>query len=379
MKSKIILGLLAAALVVGAVGHAARETGPAAIAMKGSLLVQTGGDFAAGVADGAAITADAAAPVRLAAGGGRYQARGVYLSPVIRTAPFRELILSWNADTPAGTAITAEAQVLADGKWSEWFSWGTWGDKPASAASPASRTAKMDTDTLTLKDGKKATAVRYRLILTSGDPRRTPSVRLVALTIRDGNNIKMPAAPAAAGWLRDLPVPAYSQARQDPRIAMRICSPTSLSMAMTYLGVPVTPLEAARGSYDARGDMFGNWAFNAAYAGKRGLTCYVAYLNSLADLKREIAQGYPVVAAVWYRSSEAVDQPLPVLHGAPIDYTDGHLVVVRGFKVRNGREYVLVNDPAGGDDAAVYREYAADEFAAAWVNVAYILRPAPKN
>jgi uncharacterized protein YvpB len=235
----------------------------------------------------------------------------------------------------------------------------------------------MDVDTLTLKGDLKATAVRYRLTLATSDPRVTPSVRLVALTIRDGGNIRRQPAATPAGWERDLAVPAYAQAGHDPRIASRICSPTSLSMVMTYLGVAVTPEEAAWGAYDAKGDLFGNWSFNAAYAGRRGLTCYVAYLDSLADLKQEIAQGYPVVAAVWYRSSERVQQPFPVLHGAPIDYTDGHLVVVRGFKVKNGREYVIVNDPAGGDAAGVYREYAADEFAAAWVKVAYIMRPAP--
>lgn len=375
MKNKIILGLLALILAIAAAAAAAQVSEPPALAMKGGLLIDTGSAFAAGTTDGTVVLSAETAPLRLAAAGGRYRPRGLYLSPVIQTAPFRDLILSWNADTPAGTALTVEAQVLVSGKWSEWFSWGTWGGQSASAAKLAGRAAKMDIDTLTISGGQKATAVRYRLTLTSSDPRVTPAVRLVALTIKGQDGIKAEPPVAIAGWQRDLDVPAYSQAKRDPRIASRICSPTSLSMVMNYWGVTASPEDTAWGSYDHRGDLFGNWSFNAAYAGRRGFTSYVAYLNSLADLKQEIAHGYPVVVAVWYRSSEAVPQPFPVLHGAPIDYTDGHLVVVHGFKVRDGKEYVLVNDPAGGNDAAVYREYAAGEFAAAWVKVAYIIRP----
>jgi uncharacterized protein YvpB len=376
MKIKLIAGLLAVVLALAAAAAAAQPGEPPAVTMKGSLLVDTGSAFTAGTTSGTVVLPTEAAPLRLAATAGRYQSRGLYLSPVIRTAPFRELILSWNADTPAGTAITIEAQVLVGQKWSEWFSWGTWGGKSASAAKLAGQTAKMDIDTLTISGGQKAIAVRYRLTLTSADSRVTPTVRLVALTVRDhGDSGVSPPASPAAGWQLGLAVPAYAQAKRDPRIASRICSPTSLSMVMNYWGVAVSPEEAAWGSYDHRGDLFGNWSFNAAYAGKHGFTAYVAYLDSLADLKQEIAQGFPVVVAVWYRSSQAVNQAFPVLHGAPIDYTDGHLVVVRGFKVKDGKEYVLVNDPAGGDEAGVYREYAAGEFAAAWVKVAYIIRP----
>jgi uncharacterized protein YvpB len=375
MRRNILLCILAA-LVFG-VAISAAQPAERTETMTGTLLLQTGGMFT-GSTDGTVVLPGEAAPLRLAVKSGRYLAQGVYLSPVIQTAPFGSLIISWNVDTPSGTAIAVEAQVLVEKKWSEWFSWGTWGDKAASSGNPASRVAQMDVDTLLLKGDKKATAIRYRLKLSSRDPRVTPAVRLIALSIKNkdrsaGRAVTVEAAGNA--WERDLPVPSYSQAKRDPKIASRICSPTSVSMVMAYHGVWVAPETVAWGSYDSKQDLFGNWPFNAAYAAKSGLTAYVAFFDSLSDLKQEIAQGYPVVAAVWYRNSEAIAQPLPVLHGAPIDYTEGHLVVVRGFKVRDGKEYVLVNDPAGADDAAVYREYLAAEFEAAWVKVAYIIRP----
>ncbi|MDR3588219.1 MAG: C39 family peptidase [Negativicutes bacterium] len=377
MRRIIILVIMAALLAWGAAvsaGQPAERT----VTMNGTLLLQTGSAFTAGSTEGTAVLPEETAPVRLAAKAGGYLGQGVYLSPVIQTVPFDALIVSWNADTPPGTAITVEAQVLVEKKWSDWFSWGVWGDKAASADNPFSWVARMDVDTLELKGGKKATAIRYRLKLSSHDPKTTPAVRLIALTIKNKDRSKEATATAVSGsFERDLTVPPYSQARRDPKIASRICSPTSLSMVMAYHGIQVAPETAAWGSYDTKRDLFGNWTFNAAYAARCGLTAYVAYLDSLTDLKLEIAQGYPVVAAVWYRSSEAVAQPLPVLHGAPIDYTEGHLVVVRGFKVRGGKEYVLVNDPAGADEAGVYREYLAAEFEAAWVKVAYIIRPGP--
>ncbi|MDR3564754.1 MAG: C39 family peptidase [Negativicutes bacterium] len=378
MRRKLFLYTLVLIVVLG-VGSSATQMAERTVAMQGNLLVQTGSaDFAAGTTDGTAVLRDEAGPLRLAIRSGKYLTRGTYVSPVIQTAPFRDLIISWNADTPAGTTISVEAQVLVEQKWSEWFSWGTWGDRSASAATVVSRMAKMDIDTLSLQGEKKATAVRYRVNLMSRDPKVTPTVRLVALTIRDQGKIQrvpLQAETAGNGWERNLPVPAYSQGRRDPKIASRICSPTSVSMVLNYHGVVVSPEEAAWGSYDHKGDLFGNWSFNAAFAGKRGLTSYVAFMNSITDLKQEIAQGYPVVAAVNYRNSETVKEALPVLHGAPVEATDGHLVVVRGFKVKDGKEYVLVNDPAGPDDAGVYREYLATEFEAAWAKVAYIIRP----
>lgn len=375
MWRHILLCILAAVLVLGAAIPAVQPA-ERTVKMNGSLLLESGDSFAAGSFDGTILTG-AASPLRLAARDGRFPVQGMYLSPVIQTEPFSSLILSWNADTPPGTAISAEAQVLVEKRWSEWFSWGVWGDRSASAGSPTSRLAQMDTDTLMIKGNKKATAIRYRLKLTSRDPNATPAVRMIALSVRDKDRPKGSAAVAArdGSWERDLKVPAYPQSQSDPKIASRICSPTSVRMVMAYYGIKVSPEAAAWGSYDANGDLFGNWSFNAAYAARNGLTAYVAFFDSLKGLKEEIAQGYPVVAAVWYRSDESITQPYPVLHGAPIGYTDGHLVVVRGFRVKDGKEYVIVNDPAGSNAAGVYREYLASEFEAAWVKVAYIIRP----
>ena len=43
---------------------------------------------------------------------GRYVLYGCYTSPVIAFPPFTELAISWNAETPQGTVVEAQARVL---------------------------------------------------------------------------------------------------------------------------------------------------------------------------------------------------------------------------------------------------------------------------
>jgi uncharacterized protein YvpB len=377
----IVIAALLAVTVMPAAAPAAAAGSETAGARPGNLLVLSGSrDFAAGAFS--ATELDAAGRVVLRQAGGKPARTGSYTSPVLTVTPFTDYILSWNADTPPGTRLGIESQVLVDNSWSPWLSWGYWSTsaetgsaKQAGGVFPAA----VDTDTLTVKAGKRAQALRYRLTLQSDKAGVTPAVRLVAAAVTDKGQKSRPAITgqpsAAAGEV--LAVPGYSQRLRDPAIAGRICSPTSLTMVLNYYGINVIPEETAWGVMDRSGDLFGNWPFNCAYAGSFGLQAYVAYLESLDDLRREIAAGRPVIASVIYRNSETVAQKLPVLHSAPISYTDGHLVVVCGFTRRDGQEYVVVNDPAARDNASVRREYLASEFAAAWVQVAYLIAPGP--
>ncbi|BBB90995.1 MAG TPA: peptidase C39 family protein [Methylomusa anaerophila] len=354
------------------------------LVLTGNLLLHsTAADFAGGSMEGTVPGQTGQGAVELAQAGGKYISAGTYTSIPVATAPFQEMIISWNSTTPDGTAVTIEGQVLVDNAWSEWFSWGTWStsvETGSAATNPKHPYISMETDTLTIKNGKKATAFRYRLTLYSNNPQVTPAVRQVAVSIRDGQNIPKvyPPTPALSDYAqltKDLAVPTYSQTVRDPNIAARMCSPTSLAMVMRYYGIEKTPEETAWGVMDHVGDMFGNWPFNTAYAASNGLTAYVDFFNSLSDLKREIAQGHPVIAAVSYRNSENVPTSYPVLHNAPIKSTPGHVLVVRGFMQKDGKEYVLVNDPAAPDNNSVYREYLADEFEKAWTKAVYVITP----
>ncbi|MEA4806288.1 C39 family peptidase [Acetobacterium wieringae] len=357
----------------------------------GNLLIQTtASDFnsnALGL-DRVAIVPDAGDGAIVLNNGNQ---AGVYTSNVFNTSPFTKAVLSWNADTPAGSLVQVEARVCenavdANGQstenWSDWLSWGRWGssiNRASGIGTTDSPLAKLDVDTLVVKNGKTANKIQYRVILHSGSPGITPNLRLVALALRNQNpGQEITKVFYDTPNLFNLPVlnvPQLSQMVRDPAIADSICSPTSVTMMLAYYGTVVQPETAAWGAYDYGYQDFGNWPFNTAYAASLGYQAYVDY-STIEGLKREIAGGHPVAVAVAYKNSAAVSGDLPVVDGAPIRQTPGHLIVVCGFTQENGTDYIIINDPAAASNAGVRVKYRLDQFAAAWAesgNIAYII------
>jgi uncharacterized protein YvpB len=321
-----------------------------------------------------------------------YVESGIFTSDIIYTVPFQYLILSWNADTPKGTAIKIEAQVLVNnnGKqlWSNWLSFGKWCSEDvrysASKTDNIDELAYIDTDTLKIKgsNGETANSVRYRITLSTSDSKTTPTLKLVAGTIRNtepsDNILDLYASASLPEINKELNVPKFSQMLRDPKIAGVICSPTSMTMILNYYGLNLVPEETAAGVYDSEYDGYGNWPFNTAFAGSKGFEAYVTYCSSIYDLKREIFNDHPLAVSVKYKNSQEVDAKLPVIHGAPIEKTNGHLIVVCGFTKEADKEYVIVNDPAAASNEAVRLKYLLEEFDAAWKTsgrVAYIVHP----
>ncbi|HHX28664.1 MAG TPA: hypothetical protein GX716_06585 [Firmicutes bacterium] len=377
------------------------------VAMHDNLLLFTYvSDFENGHHEGTQVVPVGNGAVALKEGA----AVGIYTSPEVETKPFEYLILSWNADTPKGTYIEVEGRVHAgsegDRKWSSWLSWGTWsshsftgpdgretlpGSAPSSKASD--ELAKVATDELIVigTSGETADKFQYRVTLhrPDGQPgagETGPKVLLVASTIRNTlSGQEIPTAydeegPDLTKLDKDLDVPAYSQMIRDPKIANSICSPTSVAMALGYHGVDMSPEQAAWGVNDYRAPMFGNWVFNTAFAGANGFTAYVQYgvpaegKDPWYAVKQEINQGNPVIVSVKYRKPGYEDRTEPEVENVPINYTAGHLVLIRGFTWKDGREYVIVNDAAAAKDEEVRRLYPADQFFEAWVKkVMYVI------
>lgn len=316
---------------------------------------------------------------------------GIYTSTPFRTSPFNKMVMSWSSDTPAGTTVQVEARIMvlqsdANGLptecWSNWLSWGTWGTSIRRASGTGNTDdplASVDVDTLKVKDGQLASKIQYRVILSSEQAGISPAVRLVSAALRNTNPgqgiAKVFTDNPDLATLRVLDVPQLSQMIRDPAIADSICSPTSVSMILNYYGAAVEPETTAWGVYDYAYEDFGNWPFNTAYAASFGHQAYVDY-STVEGLKREIAAGHPVVASVAYKNSAAVDEELPVIDGAPIDYTYGHLIVVCGFTRQDGQDYIVINDPAAANNAGVRVNYRLDQFEQAWAesgNIAYII------
>lgn len=319
--------------------------------------------------------------------------KGIYTSDIINTSPFEYLVLSWNSDTPEGTSIEIEGRVavkrLNDDtqlveEWSHWLSWGTWGTSIKRASGTGNvddSVAYLDTDTLVIKGSKGETAskIQYRVTLNTNRAGVTPAVKLISGAIRNtisGQEInKVFNENVDLTNLKVLDVPRFSQMLRDPLIANSICSATSISMILNYYGTEVLPEEVAWGVYDYKYDGFGNWPFNTAYASSFGYSAYVDY-STIEGLKREIYNGHPVAVSVKYKNNINVESSFPVLDGAPIKSTDGHLIVVCGFTNENGCDYIVINDPAASTNEGVRVKYRLDQFEDAWAefgNVAYII------
>ncbi|GHF38299.1 membrane protein [Streptomyces mashuensis] len=305
-------------------------------------------------------------------------------------APATEVVVSWNARTPAGTWLQAEVRVrYGDGASSPWYVMGRWtsGDAPGdirrtSVDGQGDGRSSVSTDTLAVDDrasGLRITAYELRLTLYrrpgSG---LTPTVwRLGAMASDIPDRFEVPASRPGEGAGHRLRVPRYSQEihkGQYPEYdngGEAWCSPTSSQMAVEYWGRRPTAEDlawvnpayadpqvchAARYTYDHQYQGCGNWPFNAAYAATyHDLQGVVTRLRSLNDAERLVRAGIPVITSQSFLASE--------LEGAGYG-TAGHLMCVTGFT--DGGD-VVVHDPASPSDAAVERVYRRRQFENVWL------------
>lgn len=283
---------------------------------------------------------------------------GTFVSPVYASpVPVNEAVASWAADTPEGTWIEVDARALVGGTWTKYYIMGIWASGTATirrhnAGSQADSRASVDTDTLRLTAA--ASAIQLKALLFTTDQAVTPRLRrlsVVATTntlgpggsggsATGGTGGTAATTPYRAAWGRDLAVPERRQAGFPGGSGW--CSPTSLSMLMAYWSDKTgnaawnqTVPDTAAGVKDYGYGGTGNWAFNTAFAASLGFDSYVTRYESLAGVERWIAAGVPVAINIEFGKGG--------LTGAPVQSTDGHVIVIRGFD-RNGNP--IVNDPA---------------------------------
>ncbi|MFY0564750.1 peptidase C39 family protein [Archangium lansingense] len=292
---------------------------------------------------------------------------------------FDNVVPSFDVLTPPGTWVRLTLAARVEGNWTKDYDFGVWAfDKNTVARHSKDRqedeSGKVFTDTLVLK--KKADALRMTVWLFSSKPGVSPRVRALtaAMTHSDRKATEEPSDKRA--WGTVLEVPGRSQMLYPPD-GGAWCSPTSVSMILAYWGgklgrnelvVPV-PV-AAEYTYDTVYEGTGNWPFNTAYGsaiGEGALHGLVARFDSFTQVERLIAEGIPVSISIAYEKGE--------LSGSPIQRSDGHLIVVKGFTPEGD---VICNDPAFPNDELVNVTYKRQELLKAWDHSrrsAYVLWP----
>ncbi|WP_026197021.1 C39 family peptidase [Sciscionella marina] len=295
-----------------------------------------------------------------------------------------QIVTSWNAHTPKGTWLEVGLRVTGtDGRSSGWYSMGRWasGDtdiKRTSVKDQSDPVGSVDTDTFSTADGVRVGSYQLRVSLyRAADTTAKPSVSLLgAMASAVPPRFEVPPSKPGVARGVELKVPRYSQDVHKGDFPQydgggeAWCSPTSTEMVVEYWGHRPSPAEmrwiprphpdpsvdyAARYTYDTAYQGTGNWSFNAAYAGRYGLSAHVTRLRSLDELERYVRAGVPVITSQSFLESE--------LPGAGYG-TAGHLMVVIGF-TENGD--VIANDPASPNDKAVRHVYPRHAFENIWL------------
>ncbi len=286
---------------------------------------------------------------------------------------FDTLLLSFCADVPMGSTIEVQARVrLVDGGFTAWFSWGVFSPyDERRSVNAQDEFAALDTDTLRIKNGRLADTVQLRILSKRNAQGERPALRRVVLAAK---NASMEGEePLSACEDVSVEAPAYSQMVRFPGIAHVICSATTIAMLLNQKGENVLPEEIALTCYDSAYQGCGNWSFSTAVAASYGYDAYVRFAT-LDDLVEELRRGNAVGVSVRY-TNDPKDDTLPYVENAPCS-TRGHLMVVCGFRTAsNGRQFVLVHDPAAPENETVERLYPLEQFLDAWQGrVAYVVR-----
>jgi hypothetical protein len=334
--------------------------------LTGSLLKDVASDFAAAErSDGVDVSAEG---LRLGKTGSGFAGTAQYVSAVRETAaPFDNAVLSWNAETPAGTSLRFELRVRAGANWSGWFTMGEWGANGGrSVAGQSEPIGGVDVDTLVLKT--PASAMQYRVTLSTTSTSNSPLVRQVAVTFANmSKGLTGPALPKGVASGRDLDVPKHSQLEEAASVRSEICSATSLAMVLQYWGVDRTVADVYKGVRDQTEGIYGNWPLNVAYAAANGMEGRVERFYGVEQLEREIAAGRPMIISISFKPGE--------LDGSPITSTSGHLIVVRGFTSEGD---VIVNDPIASNSQSVRLVYNREQLSRVWLRsggIAYVVAP----
>ena len=306
---------------------------------------------------------------------------------------FDELVASWNATTPGGSWITIQMQASGSGRTTKPYTMGIW----TSDVTPAHRTSvggQADADGTVSIDtfirAKKALPLNsYQVMVTLHRGSAPPNVTLVGAMTSATNKYDIPSASRFAGEVLD--VPRYSQEIHTGHFpeydngGEAWCSPTSTAMILDKWGSGPSGPDlaafpgvghvdgqvdyAARAVYDWNYQGAGNWPFNTAYAGSRGLNAFVTRLRSLVEAELFIQQGIPLVASINGR-----------LPGFFFGKTNGHLLTIVGFTA-NGD--VISNDPAVPTDAEVHKIYGRADFEQVWLGgsagIVYVIHPSTKS
>ena len=279
---------------------------------------------------------------------------------------FTKMVASWNSSSAGGTVEVCVAVKLDDGSYTTWYSWGEWSAIRGVSGSKSTKDdyGKVNVDILTLNNECQG-VIKYKItIKQTGDS----SPILYNVTFACNKTESALSSPTLESIKLDVP---YRKQQDVPEIGGSICSATSLSMVMLYHGEQIEGVEGiadvAWGVRDYGDEIFGNWAFNVAYAGELGYNAYVDFYD-IDAIKYATSMGNPIVCSIKVTKGQLAAS------GFRSYSTNGHLICITGYEVRDGKGWLLVNDPAHPEVTALLES----DFVNVYRGVSYIVQLRPE-
>ena len=290
---------------------------------------------------------------------------GTYESEVYNTLEFRRVVGSFSCITSEKATCELAISIKVDGEWSKYFSYGEFGlGRNNLYYNQTDTKSYMDTDMIEPKSGYRGNGVKYRITLRRDSlSTKSPELSLVALAlfIVDYNYVVDTSnLPNSVDW--DLPK-LYQH--DVPGIGGVICSATTTTMLLKFAGYDFSDkgyeyehqymanMVADRGHNNPT---YGNWSYNMMAAGAFGINAYVGKMYSWDEIRYYLANNGPIGVSIGGNFG--------------IYSTDGHLLVLRGYRIENGETTVICNDP---NVKGVYYEVSLEIFLRCWGSVVYIM------
>lgn len=312
--------------------------------------------------------------------------RWVAESPVVtarRGTGFDQAIGSWNIELSPGAAAAIDLSVNDGTGWSPRLRLGHVGDAglldpPVRHVIAENQTAGyIDTDYFvadrTFNQAQLTVTFVAATEASVQPPGRVARLGLCLSRVGERDRFKPSALSGAArGHAVEVPAPFRSQKTDDPSLAGRLCSPSSLSMVLGAHGVDAPVRQLAARVRDPEFDIYGNWPRNVQAAFELGVPGFVTRFNDWPPVVEHLQRGEPLIISIRAPRGLVRNAPYRELNG-------GHLIVLRGLDGRGG---VLVNDPAADSPERGLRTYRIDDLSKAWLELgngtAYVLlrRPA---
>jgi hypothetical protein len=269
--------------------------------------------------------------------------------PWVPRQPVRHLLPSLALLAPRPPSARFELSTCRSGAWSPWIATAALGDHTFSLLPATIDGLRADIDEV--RAAPPVDAVRLRVRIARSDEASFEAPWLLTLSLSNDQVADLGAVDVTT----TLTVPPRTQMTEPEAIRLRICSPTSVAMALEYFGCTLPTRAVAEEVFHAPTDRYGVWPAAIRTAAAHGIPGYLLRFPGWESAAWCLSRGLPIVASVRYARGE--------LTNAAMCETTGHLIVLTGLE---GDE-VLVNDPAAPTAAEVRRRYTRRELTRAWL------------